>query len=351
MDLDKHKLWLILGITFAVVILAFLVLYSPLTANFAGEASKVIDSKEINTDTGIKVPTTGTTDIATGKVIGDTCGYDYECESNYCGNLEGYKNTFVCMNAPSSPTAAGKVIGDSCSNDYECESNYCGALEGYKNTFVCMNAPFSPTATTGQNNDVAAGKDIDEECTINTECKSGICENQNSAGEKPDSICVSATSTGYLQDDNTATLVETCTDSDGDNPREGGFVTRTVNGQVDYLADQCYGDRNEYLEYYCFGNEVRVHPYDCLSCGALQKTDIPYCSQFASETGKEIDESTETTTPTEISSPETIGAPAATLPVTENKPGDVNGDNVVDADDALLILQYYVGLIDSFPTG
>jgi len=310
MDLDKHKLWLILGITFAVVILAFLVLYSPLTANFAGEASKVIDSKEINTDTGIKVPTTGTTDIATGKVIGDTCGYDYECESNYCGNLEGYKNTFVCMNAPS-----------------------------------------SPTATTGQNNDVAAGKDIDEECTINTECKSGICENQNSAGEKPDSICVSATSTGYLQDDNTATLVETCTDSDGDNPREGGFVTRTVNGQVDYLADQCYGDRNEYLEYYCFGNEVRVHPYDCLSCGALQKTDIPYCSQFASETGKEIDESTETTTPTEISSPETIGAPAATLPVTENKPGDVNGDNVVDADDALLILQYYVGLIDSFPTG
>jgi hypothetical protein len=336
MDLDKHKLWLILGITFAVVILAFLVLYSPLTANFAGEASKIIDSKEINTDTGIKVPSTGTTDIATGKTDGDSCTIGSECLSGVCDSPDGTKN-LICVSATIASTdtniplpTTSKADGDSCTIGSECLSGMCDSPDGTKN-LICVSAP---TATTGK---------IDgDSCTRGSDCLSGICDSPD--GTK-NLICVSATTaTTGSNSDPEATLVS-CADSDGDNPRVGGFVIRTINGQVeDPLYDQCYEERRQYNEYYCEGNEVRVHFYDCLSCSALQKTGIPYCSQLVGETGKEIDESTETTTTAEISPPDTIKTPEATLPDnTQSIPGDVDEDGEVNMNDVICLARIVLG--------
>jgi hypothetical protein len=45
----------------------------------------------------------------------------------------------------------------------------------------------------------------------------------------------------------------------------------------------------------------------------------------------------------------TLPPETSPVPVSESQLGDVNGDNVIDIVDALLIAQFYVGLIKIFP--
>ena len=188
---DKHKLWLIVGITVAVILIAALVFVSPFKKTIAGRATQAcMDDpnscpNQLDCTTAMHFwvpvlsggPSSGCYAACPMDVIDFT--NDHVCKLaqglGCTADAPDYCESGICDGEQCTGACTAVDLPSVCNSQSTCTA--AGFLWSLLNNPLCISGPTCPSGTEDTNNDRVCGRVVGGSCISNVDCESNNCVN------------------------------------------------------------------------------------------------------------------------------------------------------------------------------